>query len=128
MLRLGLFALVAAGGCSKSPCSNVKGACVELAVAPALTPTLTVDRLELTFSAAGLTQPRYDVGADGRTLSLPTTIPLVFDTLSQATQIQLAVEAVHAGGHAARGNAEFSLAPMEHKRVSVTLELRRHGR
>ena len=119
MLRLGFFALVAAGGCSKSPCSGVKGACVELAVAPAL----TAHRLELTFTAVGVLEPRYDVGGDGRTLSLPTTIPLLFDTLSQPTQIQLAVDAVRAGGHVARGTTEFSLAPMEHKRVSVTLEL-----
>ena len=114
-----LLALWAAGGCARSPCSGVKGTCVELVVAPAL----TVDRLALTISAPGVSQPRYDVGGDGRTLSLPTTIPLVFDALAQPTDVKLAVDALRAGGHVASGGTEFSLSPMEHKRESVTLML-----
>ncbi len=118
------FVVAGCGLQLQDPCAGVKGSCLALQIEPS-TAVQKVDQVVVSvISGAGTAASTAD---DGRRLSLPLGVAVIFDAAPPAGTLTAGVAAIFDGHAFASTPQSFTLASGEHRTLYVTLHATTDG-
>jgi hypothetical protein len=121
MMRSLITVLALLGGCSADPCAGQDGACLAVSVEGSAA-VARVDGLRLETQAGPLAASTVLSPTGGGEVDLPVTVAVVFDALNTSTEIGIAVTGLLHGAEVGHGEGSTTLAPGEHRALTITLQ------